>query len=651
MMPASRLWKNMARRRALLGRIALVLLPVFFISFNLALDRFGASVALDVTEDSRHSLSGATAAVLRGLEEPVLLRLFVSPGMENDAFQLARHAKRVRELLDRYQALAGDRLIVEMLEPIAFSQAEDRALGFGLSSVPGPEGPLYLGLAGTNMADDEHVIPFLAPQRDRFLEYDLTRLIYDLAHPEKPKVGLLSGLPILGGAEARRQPGWAVMDRIGRFFDIEVLSAPVTELPEDIDVLMLVQPGPLDEATLYAIDQHVLAGGGTVLFADPFPESDLPAMRNRGESTPLRHGLERLLVAWGIDLDDETVIGDRKYAQTVSISERGRRRQIPYLPWLTLPSESLAATDPVTGQLQQLNMASAGALGTLEENAGLPTARLQPLVSSSDEVMEVPTAELWPAPNPTRLLRGFEPEGGSRVLAARLAGPIPTAFPEGPPGAPDAGEGTTGSEETETPAGPLQDAGIDAGTRHLAISEAAISAIVVADADLLADALWLRLDPATGQPAAAANNADFVLNALDSLSATEGLAQLRGRIIAERPFLRLREMQQAAARDLEAAEDALRLRAEEIENRLRALREEQATEAVLSPEGQAEIDGFRRDLADTRAELRQVRRALREDVDRLQDWLIFWNVWFVPVTILILALGIATRRRLGRLAA
>jgi ABC-type uncharacterized transport system involved in gliding motility auxiliary subunit len=608
-----------------LGAIGIALAVVLFFAINILSGALLKSTRLDLTADKLFTLSTGTKQVLSTMEEPVDLRLYYSSRLDELGPYFSAHAQRIEELLGEYQRLSGGRVQLERLDPHPFSPEEDLAVAEGLEGLPlsGDGTQAYFGLSGRNSTDDIEVISYLAPERANFLEYDLTRLVHDLANPDKPVVAVLGDLPLMGTQFNQFQP-WHVLDAMYQFFDVRFLGGKQEKIDDEVEVLMLAQPHNVDPATLYAIDQFVMRGGRVLAFVDPLAE----VMAAGGGMNPMANpegdaikALEPLLTAWGIDIPGGKVIGDRTAAQRVSAQVGGRQVVVDYLPWLSLDASHLNADDVITGDIRLVNLNSAG---SIQARDGATTA-LEPLVVSSKLSMAIDTEQIRAAPDPARLIAEFAPSGEPFVLAARVTGAAKSAFPDGPPD------------------------GVASDAEHLAEAMAPLNVVVIADADLLADATWVRQQDLLGQQIVIpmANNGDFAINALDNLAGSEGLISLRGRGLIDRPFEVVRAMEQEAEYKYRAKEQELLARIEETEAKIRSLKEEeQKSGVILTGAQQEEIENFRGEMIKLRQELRAVQRSLHEDVESLSTWIKALNIWAVPILIALLAAGLASFQRI-----
>src|ERR1700730_8409192 len=265
-----------ASRRAR-SLIALVCLGLLLIAVHIIPAAY-LPARLDLPGERLYTLSRGTRQTLAHIDEPITLRLYYTTRLGDAVPSYGVYAQRVRELLDEYVAAAKGKLGLEVYTPQAFSDAEDRAVAFGLQSVPlDTQGEkVFFGLAGTNSTDDQQVIAFFAPERERLLEYDLTRLVHSLAVPKRTTVGLISSLPLEGDMTAamRGRPSrpMAIIEQLRQLDKVDTLGLDIDAIPADIDVLMLVHPQNLSPKTLFAIDQFVLKGGKALIFVDPYSE-------------------------------------------------------------------------------------------------------------------------------------------------------------------------------------------------------------------------------------------------------------------------------------------------------------------------------------------------------------------------------------------
>jgi ABC-type uncharacterized transport system involved in gliding motility auxiliary subunit len=620
-----------ARSRAvsLLGLAAAVALAV---GVNMLVDRFAPHARLDLTEQRLYTLSDGTRQIVGGLSDPVTLRFFYSRRLGATIPAYGAYAERVRAMLEEYVAISGGRIRLEVLDPEPFTEAEDRALGYGLQGVPVDQSgeQVYFGLVGLNLLDDERVIPFFQPERERFLEADLTRLIYELSNPQRPVIGVLTSLPLSGDPRAMmmRIPGagqpFVISTQLRQFFTVRDIPTDARVIDPEIRVLLVAHPQDLPETTLYAIDQFVMRGGRLMVLTDP--HSDGQAFRPTGAGGDTSSNLDRLLNAWGIETPREHVIGDLSGAWRVRAGPQERVQAVDYVAWFTLDRSAINRDDVAVAQLSQLTFASAGEV-ILRSDSPL---EMTPLVFSSDRSARIPVWRVQRNPEPAQILAEFRPDSIRRVLLARFRGPLSSAFPDGPPEDPE--------RPAEFPA-------------HIARTSGPANLVVGNDADILEDRFWVRVQDFFGQQVATpfSDNGSAVANLLDTLAGGDALIGLRSRGEALRPFTLVERMRRDAEAQFRQRERALAERLQATERRLRELRQGsgQQAQAAVTAETQAEIERARAEILRTRAELRAVQRDLRQDIEALETLLRLANIAAVPVLLTVLAvlLGLARARR------
>jgi len=579
-------------------------------------------VRLDLTDARLYTLSEGTENILATLDEPIRLDFYLSRKALDSFPSMINYGNRVGDLLREYEAKSGGKIKLTLIEPEPFSEAEDQAVASGLQGVAvNTAGDnAYFGLVGRNSVDDEKVIAFFQNQREAALEYDLTKLIYNLANPKKRVIGVISGLPVFGAPPLPGQlpampQTWAIIESMREFFDVRELPT----VADDIDVLMVIHPKDLTESTLFDIDQFVLRGGKAMFFVDPLAESDNPGPdpQNPSLPDPSSH-LDRLLNAWGLEIPGDKVVGDAEYAMRVQTRSPRGQSGILYLPWLGLRGEALNREDFITNELEVVNAGSAGVINKKEDSKLTVT----PLLRTSPRTMLLERIMLQFQQDPESLLKNFKSDDRQRDIAARLSGHAQTAFPEGAPGA--------GEEKPES------------GEKGY-LKEGDINVILVADTDLLSDMFWVRTQNFLGMQInqAIADNGDFIVNAMENLSGSTDLISLRSRGASSRPFTRVEEIRREAEEKFRKREQELQERLKETEQRILDLQSTSGGNSgmILSPEQAEEIEKFRAEMLDTRKELRAVQHELQKNIESLGMVLRFVNVGLVPMLIALGALG------------
>jgi ABC-type uncharacterized transport system involved in gliding motility auxiliary subunit len=626
-----------AKSRRAYGAGALIALAILFIGVTVLINFVLRGARVDLTESNLYSIAPGTERILQALDEPVNLYFFFSQDASSQSPPIRAYAQRVRELLEEMSERSGGKLRLNVIDPEPFSEDEDRAAELGLQAVPiGARGEgLYFGLAGTNSTDGRETIGFFQPDKEEFLEYDVATLIYRLGNPKRPMIGVMSGLPVDASFDqmsGQMREGWASIAQLRELFTLQTIATDVSSIPDEVGVLAVIHPRNLTPATLYAIDQFVMRGGKLIAFVDPQSENDPMAQQMGGAPGARSSSLAQLFDAWGIEYDPDQIVGDRELGLTVALRQGDQPSQ--HIAIIGFNRSAMNDKDVITSTLDSINTMTVGALKKKEG----ATINFEPLLQSSTNAMLLPTARVAVLQDSQSLLDGFKATGERYAVAARAQGKLKSAFPNGAPA-------TEGSPANAVPG--------------LTESKGDANLIIVADTDILADPLWIRTQNVFGQRVAMAwaNNGDFISNSFDNLAGSSDLISIRGRQSFFRPFTRVDALRQQADDRLRAKEQELDKELTETERRLSELEAGRNAEGplTLSPEQEAEITRFQQERVRVRKELREVRRSLDVEIERLGTALKFWNILFIPILIAIGAIVLAASRsrklKAGRAAA
>lgn len=621
----------------------LLVAVVLFFAVNAVSSTSLRGARVDLTENSLYTLSQGSRNILSSLDEPITLRLFYSKSLalkELGGTPVPAYAQRVTELLEEYEAVAGSNLVLQIIDPEPFSEEEDEAVGFRLQGVPvGPtQDQLFFGLVGTNSIDEVESIPFFDPSREASLEYDMTQLVYRLAVSDRPVIGLLSNLPLEGSAPPdprNPQPpqAWAILDWIRQSLEVTILDPGATEIPAEVDVLMLVHPKELSPATEYAIDQFAMGGGRILAFVDPFsffdPTQGNPQMG--GMDANKTSSLPKLLASWGVEIEDGKLVGDDELAQPV---QGGARLPV----FMNLLADQLDDDDFVTSELGSLSVLAPGAISATAD----ATTTMEVMASTTATgagTIDTMTLQFSQG-DFSRVSDQFAADGQRRNIVVRVTGPIESAFPDGDPAGAEMPEEEGSDPDAEAAdAEATEDEAADK-PEHRASTDA-FEAIIVADSDVLADELWVRRQNFLGQVIlqAAAGNGSFVVNALENLSGSSDLISLRSREGFQRPFTRKDELREAAEAAYQAKNTELEARLQATEAKINELRRpEEGASLLINEKQQAALEEFQEEYVGVRKELRDVKRQLNADIETLGTRLKWLNIAAIPLGLMLIGL-------------
>ena len=619
---------HFSRRTVLLA--ALALLAIVFVTLVLGSSRWMRVARVDLTSDKLYTLTPGTTHIVDSLHAPLKLTLYFSDHATRDLPQLRSYEQRVSEMLQEMVARAHGRLRLQIVDPVPYSDDEASAEGYGLSPINGGTNGerVFFGLVGSTLSTnadgnddgDEHVpsktlaIPLFDPSRETFLEYDLAKLLFELDQPSKPHIGLISSLPVEGNPVIGEEP-WTVMRQLGQQFDVKTLDASkLKSVDGDIKALLVIHPKHLPADALYAIDQYVLRGGNLVVFVDPVAEMDnTPFVDSNGITDDHNSDLSKLFAAWGVLYDPQKVVLDRSRGLRIELADNS---SMSHPAMLGLGQQELNRDDVITASLQRVNVSSVGyfdlAPGTL--------SRLQPLMQTTPDAEVVSSQRVRESiNNPAGLLDNYRPDNVRYVIAARLRGQFPSAFPE----------------RSQQPG-------------YVARSGDTTEVILLADTDLLSDRLWVSYTQSLlGQPqlSAIANNGDLMTNIADNLSGSSALLSIHGRVSSQRPFTRVLALQSAADQKYLAKKQELQRELAVTRNRLSELQPAKAGRSdSVSVEQRAEIEQFLQRQLAINKELRDVQHQFNAEIDALGLRLKFINIVLVPSLVVLVGLLYGWRR-------
>jgi len=621
-----------------------VAMLVLLVGFNVITSVFKQRI--DLTKERAYTLSEGTKAILKKIDTPVKIRFYCTrpENTTPETVFLRNYAQQVADLLDEFKLYAGGKLLVQKFNPAPDSDAEDSAKLDGIEGQPvSAEGePFYLGLA-ISMLDETVALPFLSPSRERMLEYDVARAISQAITPQKPVVGLMSALPVLGEFNPmmmrmgqRGQEPWVVVNELKRDFTIKEVAMSVDKIDDDIKVLIVIYPRDISDAAQYAIDQFILRGGKMVAFLDPLSIAD---NRNSNPSNPLQSAMasgatmDKLLKAWGIEFDVSKAVADMTFKTNIR-GQDGRPQAAAAV--LSLTKEAMNADDVLTSQLDNLLLPYPGVF------TGTPAAGLKETVllktSKNSQLIEKIMAQFGGGE------KDFKASDKEQALAIRLTGKFKTAFPDGKPGE-KAGEkkpeGEKKEEEKKTetkPENSLKESSTDGVV------------ILVGDSDVIFDPVCVQVQNVFGQKIVIPQNGNLNLaqSMVEQLAGDSNLITVRSRATLNRPFTVVKKME-------ERAQESYRSKIKELEgslsetqqklNELQRTKEKGQQRFILSPEQQQELSKFRQKEADAKKELKQVRKNLRRDVDSLEDRLKWANILAMPFIVSLSGIGLAVYKR------
>lgn len=620
----------------LLSAIGLVAIVVLFFGINIFVGAAVRTARLDLTEDALYTLPAGAKKIARQIDEPIRIRYYFSRDLASGMPNIISHAQRVEDTLREFAAASNGKIELEIINPEPSSEAEDEAMAAGIAGqrVSMAGDMLYFGLIATNAIDGREVVPFFDPTDERLLIYDLARRLHVLSHPDRPRVAVMSGLPIQGAPANQftgepAQPAWHIIESLRAIYEVQFVPTDGTRIGEDVGLLLVVFPKAFSPRAWYAIDQFIMRGGHAIFALDPHCVNYLPpeAQQNQAAiyTADRSAGMGPLAKAWGVDIAPEVVAGDQLLAMS-GPAQDGSGRVVSYPVFLEMTEDHLADGDPITAALRLATIYAGGVL----EVADTSTLIASPLLTTSAESMRFPVASVR-IPDPERLTRDFVVSGEELTIAARLTGPLASAFPGGLP------------DPTRPDAPP-----------HIAQTSAPAEIIVLTDVDMLSDGAWLRPLQFGSQVLGyqpIADNGSLVLNAAENLLGSSDLTSIRASAASVRPFTRVEEIRRAAETKFAAERDEIASERAEVAERINALlRGQTDDEILLTADMQAEIDRLKETDLELRKRARAAQYNLTADVDRLDMQMRLINIALVPAAVTVFAIGLAVYRGVRRRA-
>ena len=615
--------KNKSFARFTTGALGLLLLLVIIGAVNMIAANL--RIRADLTAEKLYTLSKGSRAVLGKLDNDVTLKFYFSRSSAEMPMGLKGYAGQIQDLLKEYELAGRGRVTLEAYDPKPDSDAEEWAQRYGVepqqTSMFGQ--PVYFGLVAV-CGDREQVIAGFNPRTEPTLEYDITRLITRVAWPQKPVIGVMSSLSVLGSPmnpmmmQRRQQPdqGWAVFQELRKDYTVQEVAPDAEAVAPDITALVVVHPKDFPDKTLFALDQFVLRGGRLIVCVDPFSIADFEAnqqqnpmmmqMGGGGQAGPSTLG--KLFDAWGVTFDNSKIVADMTCSTKLNAGN-GRAEENP--AFLSLSAANLSKADLLTAQLSQVMLPFAGAF-TFADGNGITATPL--ITSSPDDACLVDQMNAQFGMSAMR--PQMKPDGVRRILAARLHGTFKTAFPGGLP---------------EAPAGAPAPLASGNGT-----------VVLFGDADFIKDQFCFQSVPSFFGNIMQPLNDNMTLfgNTVEQLAGREELIGVRSRGQFSRPFTKVDKLEAEALKKWQAQEESLQRELQEAQQRVNALQQnKQGMERlILSKEQQAEIEKFRKVQIEKRKELKNVRKNLNRDIERLGFQLKLINIALIPA--LVIAFGV-----------
>jgi len=595
----------------------------------------------DLTEGDLFTLSEGSKKLLEDLKEEgdgskLEIRFYLTQGEKGVPVFVSEHGRRIEDLLDQYQEYAGSNIELKKINPRRDTDEEELAVNDGIQLL---NNAFYVGMA-VSFLDTTEVIPFFDPAKSTTLEYDISRAIKNVLKlkEDRQTIGVMSSLNVWGGPDASnpmammnrgaQQPPWFFLRQLQQDFNVERLEATATEISDDIDLLLVIHPKNISDATEYAIDQFVLSGRKLIVFADPLALKDEGNNQNPQMRIPGMGGastLSRLFTKWGVNFENSKVVADFNFR----LNQRDPLSRGRIMPaYLALGKKAFNQEEIVTRDLGSIRMPYAGSFDVSNLSTGLTAKEL---ISSSDQAKLVDgmSSQFNGEKIMDSFLTGSEdgkPTGTNKfALAVKISGTFTTAFPDGKPGS--SGDEEESNEEKTT------------NSNHLKESESENHVCLIGDTDLLSEEHFL-----IQQRFLLSQNVSFVQNIVDHFG-DDTLINIRSRN-QDRPFTTIMDLEKEAQskfedklKKLEAEQQAIL----EKKTKLESTGEGQ-NQFTLSIDPEALKDIQKKEL-EKRKQIREIRKELRSEIDLIQLQIKLANIVSMPALVIIAGIIFFVRKR------
>lgn len=616
----------------LFSTIGVVVVFVAIVGANLIFSP--ARIRVDLTADKLHTLSEGTKKILAKVDSKVEVRLYASRGENRLPSGLKNYVQSVEDLLAEFKAQSNGKIEIKKFDPEPDSESEDLAKLDGVDPQMLNTGEsFYLGLA-VSLDPNKTAIPFLSPDREKLLEYDLARAISQVIRTEKPVVGVMSPLQVFGmqmppqmmmRMQQQGQDPWIFINELKRDFEVQQVGMDVDKIDEKIKVLIVIHPKDITDKAQFAIDQFLLRGGKVIGFLDALCLVDNRQPNPMGFNMGGGSSLPKLLKAWGLEFESSKVIADPNFAKQLQ-GRDGRPQIVP--SFLFLNPEAINKDDAVTSQSDDLWVPFSGAftgkaVDGLKQDVLLKTTLKAQLVDGV-------TAQL----NGQKVMDELKPAGVNYSIGVRLTGKFKTAFPDGKPAA-EAKDGDK-KEETKPDGEVLKESKTD-GVVYL-----------FGDADMLADQFSVEINPIFRMAVPRNGNLALLQNLVEQASGDSNLIGARSRASIRRPFTTIQRIETEARMRYQSQLEDLEKRQQETQRQLNEVqikKEGNTAKVILTPEQKQAIEKFQKDQVETKKQLKAVRKELRQDVESMENRLKWANIALMPAVVTIAGVGLAAARR------
>ena len=584
--------------------ISILSTVILFLSFNFIIQKINFNLGIDFTSTKTFTLSSGTKRVIDEIEEPLIINFIYSRNLSKNIPIIQNYANQVQGLLNRYADLASGKIELNFIEPEPYSEDEDYVNRYGVQGFPiDQEGSkVYFGLIASNTTDDIETVAFFDPSKAATLEKQLTDIVYKLNRSKKPMIGFLSWVDTTPPIMPNNQLGqgeYTILEELSYFYDFEFLDTDAQNF-EGIDLLVVYHPSDVSEETEYAIEQFILSGGKSVIFVDPFFEKN----DHSNKTSDLKNVLKTLNINFNSNVILDGAQATRLQTQQ-NISDNTSLQTLLKLNWPEVRGQFINQSEEIGDGLSLIRLVSPGGLSQLNDESEVIYTSI---MSSSEATMDLPIKEVL---DPIKLINNFKPSGVTYDFGVKLSGNAMSSF-----------------NDYDN----ISDNHLDASIKN-------INVVVFSDADFIRNAFWARIQKFldTNVIEATSDNGSLVTNVFNSMTGYDEFIDLRNKEAPFRPFVVVQKLQAEAEQMYLGQEQQLQAELDNILNKIQNLSGGRDSETVnLSDKQLMELANFQLQVESTRQQLREVRRNLSKDIDRLANQINILNTFLIPLLLIIL---------------
>ncbi len=620
---------------------------------------------LDFTAQRSYTLSKGSKRIVKNIDAPIMIDYYYSSSSEEAPTTLKNFGNRIEVFLKQYQRHSNGMIQLRVIDPKPDTAEEEAAVRSGVQGAQLPSGETFFMGLTASQAEQNASIDMFSLQREPYLEYDISKLLTEIQRVDKPRMAIITSLPIQGsqmpqipGMPPQRQqdePEWSFFTQLEDRYDIQVIPCSETEttLDEGLDLLMVLHPTGLSAQLSFEIDQFVMSGRPVMIAVDPSSVTEKQSMGQQqmmmGMGAAMGSSdLPALFAHWGIQFDSKKIAGDLDNATRVS---SGMGQAIPYPVWIN--TDNLSDAIPALAPLNQVLFAESGYFSQSKETPG--DLRWTPVIRTSEHAAALDTMMTMYS-QPAQLLSMVQtalnektPDADSPApyaLGGLLTGNFTTAYPDGKPkveekGTPsesESGENDSSEDPTE-PSAP-------------AFTEGKGTVFLLADTDCFADRFSVERMNFLGNTMLRPlnDNLNLVLNLADQLAGSQDLIELRGRGNVDRTFDRVERMEVIAQTRFQEQLKEVNNRLQEVQSEIARVQDQQQSDGMLiaNDELKKAISDYREQEANAIAERREIRKKLREDIEALNRNLILINLLLVPGLLTVFGVRFFLKRNRAR---